>query len=554
MADEQITVEWIATAQQMLTTIQKVDARLDKQEKAMQKLANTSKKGADAAAGSFNKLEQELKENEAALKAMAMGTKEFAEQKIKVDQLRASLNRVKGELNQIKTQEATFGEMARAIAVPTAAALALVAALIKVADAQRTIVNGGAAMAVNLDTLARKFQIQADLNDAQRVEATKAIIQESSAAGVKAEQGFQTATALASTGFKDPLQSGALKIALEGMQGTSFAGSPEQYVESTAQALSAYGLDKTPKNLADMNTRLAGIFKETAVQAVDMTDFAKNASVLEKRMSIEEAFAGFAALREKGTAESASHSMKQVTLGMIAPNVESEKAIKELGLKITDLDMVGESFSDAVAVLKTAVDKMPEERQAPVLRKMFGQEGIAAAMNVMEALPRIKELEGVQNNPAALVNNVATATGGMQAQVNRTENATLLESIPNAVKIADLADRIKVAEDRNQRAVEKAATSDIPGLGPAAQVAATLDNAVGVMTRPEIGSGLGDALSATLGGWFKKNDDNQAEQIRLQREANELARANAQRPAAPQRAGLPAARPREAPLPGALQP
>ena len=34
MADEQITVEWIATAQQMLATIQKVDSRLDRQEKA----------------------------------------------------------------------------------------------------------------------------------------------------------------------------------------------------------------------------------------------------------------------------------------------------------------------------------------------------------------------------------------------------------------------------------------------------------------------------------------------------------------------------------------
>ena len=66
MADEIITVEWISTAQQMLATIQKVDAKLERQEKLMQKLGDTSKKGADAAAGSFNKLEAELKENEAA--------------------------------------------------------------------------------------------------------------------------------------------------------------------------------------------------------------------------------------------------------------------------------------------------------------------------------------------------------------------------------------------------------------------------------------------------------------------------------------------------------
>lgn len=101
MADELITVEWIATAQQMLATIQKVDAKIERQEKLMQKLSDTSKKGADAAAGSFNKLEAELKENEAALKKLQMGTKAFADQKAKVDELRKSLNGAKAEIGGI---------------------------------------------------------------------------------------------------------------------------------------------------------------------------------------------------------------------------------------------------------------------------------------------------------------------------------------------------------------------------------------------------------------------------------------------------------------------
>lgn len=95
MADEIITVEWIATAQSMLTTIQKIDAKIERQEKMMQKLSDTSKKGADAAAGSFNKLEQELKQNEAALGNLQIGTKAFAEQKKKVDELRGSLSGAK---------------------------------------------------------------------------------------------------------------------------------------------------------------------------------------------------------------------------------------------------------------------------------------------------------------------------------------------------------------------------------------------------------------------------------------------------------------------------
>lgn len=98
MADEKIEVEWIATAQRMLQTIERVDSRLDKQEKTLQKLADTGKKGAEGVAGSFNKLEEELKQNEAILKKLQIGTKAFSDQKAKVDELRKSLNSAKGEL------------------------------------------------------------------------------------------------------------------------------------------------------------------------------------------------------------------------------------------------------------------------------------------------------------------------------------------------------------------------------------------------------------------------------------------------------------------------
>lgn len=101
MADEKIEVEWIATAQRMLQTIERVDSRLDKQEKTLQKLADTGKKGAEGVAGSFNKLEEELKQNEAILKKLQIGTKAFADQKAKVDELRKSLNSAKGELGGV---------------------------------------------------------------------------------------------------------------------------------------------------------------------------------------------------------------------------------------------------------------------------------------------------------------------------------------------------------------------------------------------------------------------------------------------------------------------
>ena len=98
MADEKIEVEWIGTAQRMLQVIERVDSRLNTQEKTLQKLSDTGKKGGEAVAGSFNKLEQMLRKNEAALKDMVIGSKEFDTQRLKVDKLREAHDRMKASL------------------------------------------------------------------------------------------------------------------------------------------------------------------------------------------------------------------------------------------------------------------------------------------------------------------------------------------------------------------------------------------------------------------------------------------------------------------------
>ena len=98
MADERIEVEWIATANKMVQVLDRLEGKFDKQERQLEKLTTTSKKNAEAAAGSFNALEQELKQAEAALKGMAAGTDAFAAQKKKVDALRDSLKQAKGSI------------------------------------------------------------------------------------------------------------------------------------------------------------------------------------------------------------------------------------------------------------------------------------------------------------------------------------------------------------------------------------------------------------------------------------------------------------------------
>jgi len=100
MADERIEVEWIATANRMVQVLDRLENKFDKQEKQLEDIARTSKKTAEAAAGSFNAIEQELKQAEAAMKGMTQGTQQFAAQKAKVDALRDSLKSAKGQMQQ----------------------------------------------------------------------------------------------------------------------------------------------------------------------------------------------------------------------------------------------------------------------------------------------------------------------------------------------------------------------------------------------------------------------------------------------------------------------
>lgn len=562
MADEIITVEWIATAQQMLTTIQKVDQKLERQEKLMQKLADTSKKGAVAAAGSFNKLEQELKENEAALKAMAMGTKEFAEQRTKVDQLRASLARVKGELTGMRSGESTFASMKAGVIGATGAAVALVAILKQVADAQRDIVNTGADAAVELDTLARKFQIQAGLNDPERQAATVEILKQSSAAGVKAESGFQAATQLAGSGFDNAIESGALQTVLDTMQAGSFQGDAAQLVAAFSQVMNSSGIEKTNDNLKQIAVAAQSLFKKTDFQLTDLSEFAAiGATMKSANVDINEGIAAFTTLRDSLPAGESATGLRNLVTKMQKGDItkEGKQDLERLGVKAEDVDFVGESLTQVLTNLKTATDKMGEADRNAALGKLFGTENVTTARMLINSVPRIQELQAQQKNADQFEVDRATAAGGMQAGRNRLENQELIESMPRGQALNELDMGLRRMDQEQRAREQRAAVEGGPVAATTVRAAGALLNTIDVATGADTTGGAmrGESMSTSFGvaiaKWFMSSDTKQDELIRLQREANELARANVQRPA-PQRAGLPAARPREAALPGALQP
>ena len=557
MADEIITVEWIATAQSMLTTIQKIDAKIERQEKMMQKLADTSKQGADAAAGSFNKLEQELRDGEAALKAMVIGSAEFDQQRRKVDALRNALDKANKELKE--GRQSPWPQVAQGMGMATGAALALFAALSKVAQAQREIVSQGADQAVNLDTLARKMQIQAGLTDEERRAESLKVIEQSSQAGVTAEAGFQAATQLAGSGFKDPVQSGSLQTILNTMQASSFQGSPDELVSAFAEALNAYGLEKTNQNLQQIAVSAQSLFKQTDFQLTELQDFAKNASVFEgANIKIDEALAGFTALREVLPAAESGTGLRNFVNKLQAGDLtnENKQNLERIGVDAGQVDFVGESLTQVLKTVKDATDKMPEADRNAALGKMFGTENVASARLLINSVPRIQELQKSQQNADQFNTDLQTASGGMQAERNRIENQRILSIMPNAEALNQLENVQRLRDVSQQAAVENATVKFGGATGVAVQATAaalnTGDTLFGQGNTQRQAEGIFTLGGSELLRFFSTSEQRQAELIQLQRENNEILKGQApakKPPAPPQKQ-----RPQVAPLPAATAP
>jgi hypothetical protein len=677
MADEIITVEWIATAQSMLATIQKIDSKIERQEKLMQKLSDTSKQGADAAAGSFNKLEQELRASEAALKALQIGTQEFEQQKAVVDQLRESVklakkqietldapvialtgsfdalqaeikenekalhglkigsaeftrqkqkvDELRGSLKQAKKEvetiepevlalagsfnrlekevsdneeqlkklrigsaefekqrqkvdalkraldnanrslkqdaESPWPNVARGMAVAAAAGGTLYAALVKVAQAQRDIVSRGAEQAVNLDTLARKMQIQAGLTDEERQAESLKVIQQSSQAGVAAESGFQAATQLAGSGFKDPVQSGSLQTILNTMQASSFQGSPDELVSAFAEALNAYGLEKTNANLQQIAVSAQSLFKQTDFQLTELQDFAKNASVFEgANIKIDEALAGFTALREVLPAAESGTGLRNFVNKLQAGDLtkENKQNLERIGVDAGQVDFVGESLTQVLKTVKDATDKMPEADRNAALGKMFGTENVASARLLINSVPRIQELQKSQQNGDQFNTDLQTASGGMQAARNRLENQRLVDMMPNANKLQEIDMRNReldaIVEQKQQEMVIRGGVAGavapiLPGGAMALDVAARARDEerggrVAISGLNAIQPGTGNLINSLLDRFTEFRD----EQVKTREAIQQINKLPQQRP--PQ----PAVRPKEAPLPAATAP
>jgi len=576
MADEQITVEWIATAKQMLDTIQKVDARLDKQEKAMQKLADTSKKGVKEIAGSFNALEQELKENEAALKRLVMGSKEFDLQRQKVDTLRVALSRMKGELTAGASAASTASAAAIGKIQQMAAGMiglhqvvaAIVAELDKVqqmnlaaAGAQRTVEASIAAMALNVG--------------AANVAPARAMIAENAPKLGVTQEGLANMLAGAmSAGAKDLTE--AMDLAGKTLKLTAGDAAKAGPIMSGMLTLAATTGNRD--------------FKSTLGQ---LSQFQKAGRGEDFAMSINNMSTAIAAANAKGERVAALGSERTLEMSAAISQLLQDPTMAVTGTTVRQMVQKMDAFVPKASA--TLDDGTKSKLDPAVITAFNGLDTIDKRIDAMRADPEIAKqfLSTIEQNQgkvaireivtgsdrakAMMAEAEATVTGPQQAKVEydaliaaiseqtlalRSQNrsaanvqgaatdAASLRGIEGQVTqiVQDTLDSVNmsgldVLRNREAAVVRAAAAGD---------TAATIDAGISTLTAMQQQAFLGGiGFGLPVGGQVSAQDKQlMQDQIELLKNIRDELR---QRPA-PQRAAPPAARPREAALPGATVP
>lgn len=107
----EMKVTLVANAQSPVSEMAKLQAAANESAKSFAQVTKAATDGAKAATGSFNALEQELKQNLTQLRGLKQGTAEFAAQKAKVDELRGSMEKAKSATATGIQQQSGIGKI-----------------------------------------------------------------------------------------------------------------------------------------------------------------------------------------------------------------------------------------------------------------------------------------------------------------------------------------------------------------------------------------------------------------------------------------------------------
>jgi hypothetical protein len=127
----------------------------------------------------------------------------------------------------------------------------------------------------------------------------------------------------------------------------------------------------------------------------------------------------------------------------------SEEALAKLGLAADQIDAIGEKPAEVLERLATAMDKLPKEEQAGVLKDLFGQEAMAAASGLLRDRAKVQQYLALQGDEAGFQADVGIRAAGPAAARTRVQ---LLQEQQMIAKNADFEEMVLAAESLQREA------------------------------------------------------------------------------------------------------
>lgn len=296
-------------------------------------------------------------------------------------------------------------------------------------QANKEAIAEAEAAATKFDTMFRRFNVMAGLRGIEGKDAKLRILKSAEKFGFRSEEAEAGATALASSGFSAPEASGPALDALLKLQGAQTLynkeASPGDIAASFSGFLSANNIDLTGQNVEKYGVALQSL-KETPINVRDLGQLSKVSGALKGAMSPEEQLANFAQLRAKGVqAEESGKVLRETVqnLSIAGTMKDRTKALKDIGLKPTDVDFQDESFEQVMGRIQKGLQKVRPEKRDDIIATLVEKSNVSGFTALMEGQGPVQELIAGMGDKAGYEKDVEEASGGIARAKTRQEVA-----------------------------------------------------------------------------------------------------------------------------------
>jgi hypothetical protein len=299
----------------------------------------------------------------------------------------------------------------------------LLTAVDMVRDANRKMLEEAQNAGKEFDRIFRDFRVQAGLNAVESDQAQARILAVGQKYAVGADVAGAAAKGLIGAGFPVQAATGdALGVLLETQKAMVASNKAPADAERLAKDAAAYlGSQGLPSNAANLRQAMHDAFalRAGAFELGDFAELGKHGAAFTGRLSQQEQIAAFGTLVDVMPAAEAGTALRNMVTRMSSARVgrTSEKALKEMGLKPEDIDLVGENFGTALERIQGGLAGMPEEQRAGALKQLFEEAGVAPANVLLGELggKYAKYQAGMATSPAEFGAAAAVAVAGRGA-------------------------------------------------------------------------------------------------------------------------------------------